>query len=175
MTLTDYIRKYTAGRSGGTPTVVGIRHQIGLMGETYWLDDVVKWLDKRVKPGDKVMLEVPEYPLGNLFNDAVISRIVSYMTQLCDFLNKKGCEIVPGEDRERFGTNDEQYHKEHVRDDEVFIPKMKTIRPRFFLVGCSHLDYLREQMPEFEYVNLVNEKKDHKRCSWLNVNFEEMI
>ena len=174
MGLIDYIKRQTAGRNG-TPTVVGIRHQIGLLGETYWLDYVVNWLDKRVKPGDKVMLEIPEYPLGNLFNSNVFSRVRSYMAQLCEFLHKKGCEIVPGEDREKFGTNDEQYPKENVRDDEVFIPRMREIRPRFFLVGYGHLDYLREQMPEFEYVNLVNEKKDNKRCIWLNRNLEEKI
>ena len=172
MALLDYIKRYTAGRNG-TPTVVGIRHQIGLSGETHWIDDVVKWLDKRIKSGDKVMLEIPEYPLGDLFNSNVFSRVRSYMTQLCDHLHEKGCEIVPGEDRERFGTNDEQYHKKHVRDDDFFIPRMRTVRPRFFLVGYAHLDYLREKMPEFEYVNLVDEKKDNKRCSWLNVDLDK--
>ncbi len=169
----SYLQKALAGRNG-TPTLVGIRHQIGLLGETYWLTEVTKWLDKRVKKGNKVMLEIPEYPLGDTFRIGVPSRVRSYMNGLINHLKQKGVEIIPGEDRERWGI-DNSYHGEHVRDDEVFIPKMREIKPRFFLVGCEHLDYLKEKMPEFNYVNLVNEERDRKRCSWLNIDLSQKI
>ena len=169
-----YLQKFLAGRNE-IPTIVGIRHQIGLRGETYWLSEVTKWLERRVKEKDKIMLEIPEYPLGDLFRNNVFSRVIAYMNPLCDFLHERGCEIVPGEDRERFGTNDNKYHKEHVRDDEVFIPRMREIKPRFFLVGHSHLDYLKEKMPEFQYVNLVDENKDKRKCSWLNLDLNVKI
>lgn len=30
-------------------------------------------------------------------------------------------------------------------------------------------------MPEFRYVNLVNEDRDKKRCPWLNINLLQKI
>jgi len=165
-----YLQKILAGRNRN-PTIVGIRHQIGLCRETHWLDDVNRWLGKRVNLGDKVMLEIPEYPLGDSLN-VVPTRVKLYMKCLVDHLEQIGAEIIPGEDKQRWGI-DNFYHDEYVRDNEVFIPRMREIKPRFFLVGYSHLDYLKEKMPEFSYVNLVNEEKDEKTSPWLNVNFNK--
>ena len=120
------------------------------------------------------MLEIPEYPLGELFRIGVSSRVRAYMKGLVNHLEQNGVQIIPGEDKERWGT-DNSYHREQVRDDEVFIPRMREIRPRFFLVGYGHLDYLKEKMPEFQYVNLVNEERDKKKCSWLSIDLNQKI
>ena len=152
------IKKYLAGRKT-IPTVVGIRHQMGISGETRWLDDVINWLDSRIKKEDKVMLEIDEYPLSENFRNNIFPRTRVYFEELCKYIERKGSVIIPGEDKERWNKYN-SYHDEKVRDNEVFIPRMGEIRPRFFLVGYSHLDYLGEQMPEFSYINLVNEGRD---------------
>jgi len=154
-----------------TPYVVGIRHQIGLLGETHWLEDTMDWLSYRILPGDKVMMEIPEYPFTDLFENQVFDRVKNYFKPLCKYIKSEGGVIIPGEDITRFGTDDERYHQENVRDDESFIPKLREFKPRFFLVGYAHLEHLREEMPHLRYVNLVNEQKDEKLCPWLNTRF----
>lgn len=165
-------RKYH--QKNKTPYVVGIRHQIGICGETHWIDDTLDWLSYRIIPGDKVMMEVPEYPFSDLFEKNVSKRVKNYFKPLCKYIESQGGIIIPGEDTNRFGTNDERYSQENVRDNEVFIPKLQNIKPRFFLVGYAHLDYLKEKMPELRYVSLVNEKKDQKHDSWLNVKYYKL-
>ena len=102
------------------------------------------------------MLEIPEYPYQ--FRKNFFSHVADHYEKLTCFLINHGCEIIPGEDKERFGKDD-LYHYGNVRN-EIFVEKMMKIKPRFFLVGCSHLDCLREKLSEYDFVNLVNEKRD---------------
>ena len=96
------------------PTIVGIRHQIGLCSETYWLDQTIKYLNKRIKKGDEVMLEIPEYPLTQAFRSNLFRRIFDFYDILCQNLEQKGAIIIPGEDKERwYSATDSQYHEPH--------------------------------------------------------------
>ncbi len=151
-------------------TIVGIRHAFGLCGETYWFDNLTKWLSRKLRKGDKVMLEIPEYPFSELFNNhnSVDYFQREFMKSLCSYLEEKQCQIIPVEDRERW-YNDPKYFRGRIRDNQVFIPKMRDIKPRFFLVGYDHLNYLKEKMPEFDYIKLVDEEKDKKMFYWLNI------
>ncbi len=160
-------------RRNTNPTIVGVRHQIGILEETEWLDRTISWSKKKIKPKNKVMLEIPEYPLGENFRKNVPSRVRFFYNELTQCLENMGAIILCAEDESRW-ANDKEYDKEHVRD-ELFIEKLKTLQPNYFLVGFGHIDYLRERLPAFRFINLVNERRDERRYFWLSDKFLDSL
>lgn len=137
--------------------IVGIRHQIGLQGERWWLEDTIRFLDKNLIEGDSVMLELAEFPINK--NEVWHSRVYEYLNEVCKFIINKNCTIVCGEDKSR--RNDENYKQGNVRDFQ-FIKVIKEKNPTFFLVGFDHLEFLASKLSENKIINLVDEKKDKK-------------
>ena len=160
-------------------TIVGIRHAIGLFNETYWLDQTLEYLDRTIKIKDKIMLEIPEYPLTEKFRKYTFKRDFSFFELFIKELERREAIILPAEDKEKFYYD---YKKKDWIDDlnsylnnrdKMFIEKIENLKPKFFYVGAGHITYLKEYLIGYNFVNLVNEEEDKKIFSWLR--YQELL
>ena len=150
MKVINRIKRYWIEKSE-KPAIIGVTHSLGQNGETPNLDDTVEFLEGLVNEGDKVMLEGYDYPLSTSFREHVSNdRVAQYMERLARYLEEKRCEIIMGED--------ENLPFKDSRRNEVFVEKILTNNPRFFIVGAAHLDSIKAKLPRHVFIYLPSYK-----------------